>query len=415
MERIEDRAYRKALEVMHKNVSTIGFTASPERTVNYYSVWARDHAICALASVLTDDETLIRTSMEGVKILLKSQIEHGQVPSYIEIENRKKVYGGLGAITSVDSNMWVVIAAAILHIRTKDRSLLSYANMQRYMRFFRLFKSFDSNDCGLIEVPKAGDWADVFNRTYHVLYDEILYYQALKALAYLFAQGAEIDKVPEEKKKLLRRVKWVRQRKVRVKKRINQVMWFTKENIPSIFEEYMIYDKIEEKDYPYYVSHIIPFKIHWQWQFDTFGNVLAILCDVADKKKTRIIIDHALEHHVNEPYPVKALDPPVFKNNLGWQSIYKYKEQPHTYHNGGIWSMIAGFWVNALSRNGKMMQAKKDLRRLAEMQKRHRWRFYEHVNGKTGKPLGRTYQAWSAAGYIMAYHSVQKKINLFGL
>ena len=36
----------------------------------------------------------------------------------------------------------------------------------------------DSNNDGLIEVPEASDWTDLFGRSYHVLYDEVLWYRA---------------------------------------------------------------------------------------------------------------------------------------------------------------------------------------------------------------------------------------------
>src|SRR5215212_4958292 len=36
----------------------------------------------------------------------------------------------------------------------------------------------DSNECGLLEVHEAMDWADLFANRYNVLYDNVLYYAA---------------------------------------------------------------------------------------------------------------------------------------------------------------------------------------------------------------------------------------------
>ena len=36
----------------------------------------------------------------------------------------------------------------------------------------------DSNNDALLEIPEAGDWTDLFGRSYHVLYDEVLWYRA---------------------------------------------------------------------------------------------------------------------------------------------------------------------------------------------------------------------------------------------
>jgi len=405
-----DTAYEKALETMRMNSSKHGFSASVEKHSNYFSIWARDHCICAIAAAIAEDSELLVTAKEGVLLLLRKQVDNGQVPSYIEIENRKAVYGGLGTITSVDSNMWVAIAAAVLHKRTGDKRFLTSANMKRYIRLYRLLKAFDSNDCGLIEVPKAGDWADIFNRTYHVLYDECLFYEALKSLQYLFSCAKPTNE--RLAKKVAKRTKWIRKRRARVKKRINHVFWFTKESIPKIFEEYMIYDSIEEKEYGYYQSHLMPFKIHWQKRMDTLGNIMAIATGVANKEKARKIVGHITSNKAHEPVPMRALFPPVYKNEKGWESIYRLKEQPHTYHNGGIWPMVAGFWIHVLAKQ-KPKLAKEQLESLAEILAKNNWEFNEYFHGKTLKAMGRKYMAWSAAGYIIAYQSVKRNPNIF--
>src|SRR6185369_170921 len=36
----------------------------------------------------------------------------------------------------------------------------------------------DSNNDGLLEIPEAGDWTDLFGRSYNVLYDEVLWFRA---------------------------------------------------------------------------------------------------------------------------------------------------------------------------------------------------------------------------------------------
>ncbi|MBW2982928.1 hypothetical protein KY327_01340 [Candidatus Woesearchaeota archaeon] len=412
-ERLEDEAYRKAVDVLKKNATKYGFSASTERKENYYSVWARDHCITALGATLTGDESLVKTSKEGLLFLLKNQIDHGQVPSYVEIENKNRVYGGLGSITAVDANLWMVITCAIMHKTTKDHRFLTKTNMIRYQRFYRLFKAFDSNDCGLLEVPAGGDWADVMNRSYHILYDECLYYEALKALAYLFEQGLTRVKDEEARKKLRKRIRWIRKRKPKVKKRINETLWLTKENTNKVLEEYLIMDKVEEKEYGYYLTHLQPFKLNWEWRFDSLGNLLAIATDVANKYRSRRIIRYALRNKVNQPGPVKALHPPVYRHEREWEHIYERKEQPHTYHNGGIWPMIAGFWVYVLKKRGYDRKASQELRKLAELLQKNDWDFNEYMHGQTGKSMGKKDQAWSAAGYVIAHKSVENRFNLF--
>ena len=411
--------YSEAINVLKKNSTKLGFSASTENYANYYSIWARDHSICAIAAVLSRDPELIETAKKGVLRLLRNQADFGQVPSYIEIENKKRVYGGLGSITSVDSNMWIVIASAMLYEHTKDKRFISETAMKRYKKIYTLLKSFDSNNCGFIEVPPAGDWADIFDRTYHVLYDEVLYYQALKDLLYLFEQGPRkvnsngknnIEIIREQVKK---RIKWIRKRKPYVKRKINHFFWFTEETVPKVYDEYMIFDPKPKTMYPFYQSHLMPFKHYWTKRFDSFGNILAIATKIANKKRSKKIINHILNNGINKPFPMRSLWPPVYKNERDWQPIYAKKEKPHTYHNGGIWPMIAGFWIYALNKNHKKTTAQKDMIALAKHLKQNNWKFHEYYHGKDIKPMGRVEQAWSAAGYIIAYHSFNHNMVLF--
>jgi len=43
----------------------------------------------------------------------------------------------------------------------------------------------DSNGCGLLEVHEAADWADLLANRFNVLYDNVLWYAALRTMAAL--------------------------------------------------------------------------------------------------------------------------------------------------------------------------------------------------------------------------------------
>ena len=406
--------YDKAIEILHINSTKIGFSASIENFKNYYSVWARDHSICTIAACLTNNKKLIQTAKNGIFNLLDEQIDHGQVPSYIEIGNKKTIFGGYGAITSYDSNMWVLLATSKLFKKLRSDDFLDHERMVCYTKIYRLLRAFDSNNNGLIEVPIASDWADVFNRTYHVLYDQCLYYQTLNELLILFQEDRKRLKTERLYKKIDKYSEWLKKRKNLVKKIINKTFWFTKNNIDTFRYDYMIIDKMEKRDYNYYQSHLVPFRIEWHRRFDAFGNILAIVTGIANKERSEKIIKHVLKHRINEPFPLKCLYPPVHKKDKDWEPVYKYKQKAYHYHNGGIWPIITGFWVYALRKNGKKKLAKKELIKLAKILKENNWNFNEYHHGKTGKAMGIKYQAWSAAGFIIGYHAItEKKIDLF--
>lgn len=412
-ERIED-GYQKALECLRENSHSMGFVASPERHANYYSIWARDHCITTIAAYLSEDKELMATGLQGVKQLLKHQLDNGQIPSYIEIESGKAVYGGYGRITSIDSNMWLMIAVALIYNTTNNKTLISEKNIERYKEIYSLLRAADLDKCGLIEVHTSGDWADIINRSYHVLYDEVLYFESLRATSFLFKEALDHTKLKYEyARRMNRRRDHIKERIKSTKLRINDAFWFTEEKIPEIIDEYMIHTNIPKKNYPFYQSHLMPFLHNWAHRVDTFGNILALSSTLSSKERKDEIIDYILKNKINEPVPMRALYPVIKEGDLDWINIYEKKEPEHTYHNGGIWPLIGGFWIYSLVHGGYQDLAQQEMEKLTDYFEKIDWTFPEHIHAETLKPLGRKKQAWSAAAYIIAYQALYNKKRVF--
>jgi glycogen debranching enzyme len=111
---------------------------------------------------------------------------------------------------------------------------------------------------------------------------------------------------------------------------------------------------------------------------------------------------------VNSPYPVKCLYPAVQSGANDWKDYFvtNFLNLPDHYHNGGIWPFIGGLWVRFLAQVGREELAHQELVALAEACRQGiyaEWEFNEWLHGHTGRPMGKAYQAWSAAGYIAAY------------
>jgi len=52
----------------------------------------------------------------------------------------------------------------------------------------------------------------------------------------------------------------------------------------------------------------------------------------------------------------------------------------------------------------------RELLRLAEVNrlgKSHEWEFNEWIHSRTGRPMGKAFQAWSASSFIHACHEMQ--------
>ena len=111
---------------------------------------------------------------------------------------------------------------------------------------------------------------------------------------------------------------------------------------------------------------------------------------------------------INNPYPVKAIYPPIRKGSKDWQDYYNDCDarEPYHYLNGGIWTFIGGFYVLALIKLKKFKKAKKELEKLAKANLDGE--FPEWIDPITKENYGNL-QAWNAGMYILAYESFKKK------
>lgn len=192
-------AYRKGIEALHRNVTPMGFSAAslPDNEVvgvdeNYRSVWGRDGAITLIHALDTGDEELCDCARQTLLTLLEYTTPEGQVPANVRIDSREPDYSGVGGICAIDSAMWVVIAAYEYIQRTDDRALLE-AQADRLRQIMTWLGSHDSNRDGLLEIPEASDWTDLFGRSYNVLYDEVLWYRANVCMGLLCERLGEVQ------------------------------------------------------------------------------------------------------------------------------------------------------------------------------------------------------------------------------
>jgi hypothetical protein len=201
----------------------------------------------------------------------------------------------------------------------------------------------DSNECGLLEVHEAMDWADLFANRYNVLYDNALYYAAWKCMGQL-AQALARDR------------EFYFQNARDVRKKMNMLLWVGPEE-PKDWE----WIHRERKEWLYPLSRVetelvirpfyLPYMAFRDYadRFDTLGNLLAILFGIADETKTNRILDYIHGVGLNQPFPVRCLYPVLNPGDKDWREYYRVRNlnQPHHYHNGGAWSSIGGFYVAA--------------------------------------------------------------------
>jgi sucrose-6F-phosphate phosphohydrolase len=400
--RLIHEGYEKAVEALKKNITPLGFSAcSIEDNIpngtdeNYHSVWARDSAITVIGSLsLTGDEEIHKCQRQTFKTLFEHTSLNGQVPSNVRLSDNTPDYSGVGGICSIDSGLWVVIAFYEYITKTKDLDFL-----REYMDVMQLIMNWlgahDGNNDALLEIPEAGDWTDLFGRSYNVLYDEILWYRANVCYGRLLELSGDYLKAGE----------YIRWSQV-IKKEIVQNFW------PSTQQQLFQSVSFAEQQYSlgdtaYLIAQVTPFD--FSWRCDVLGNVLAFLYGVVDSEKAHRTFQFMLGVGVNEPFPVSNVYPVVNPGDPDWRPYYTVNllNLPHHYHNGGVWPFVGGFWVKFIHKLGLKDMALSELYKLALVNKAgvyEEWEFTEWAHGGTGKPMGKRYQAWSAAQYISAHH-----------
>ncbi|GAA4239083.1 hypothetical protein GCM10022291_32040 [Postechiella marina] len=398
--------YDKAVEALRKNITPLGFSACSIKDnvahgtdENYYSVWARDGAITVIGALplIHKHEDIHKCARQTLLTLFEHISRNGQIPSNVRIKNNIPDYSGVGGICSIDSGIWVVIAFYEYVNETKDIEFLR-THITDIKETMRWLGAHDSNNDALLEIPEAGDWTDLFGRSYNILYDEILWYRANVCFGRMMEMLGDHEDAGE----------YIRWSQV-IKKEILQNFW------PSTQQQLFQSVSFAEKqftlgDTSYLIAQTTPFD--FSWRCDTLGNVLAFLHGTIDAEKAHQTFKFMWGVGVNDPFPIANVYPVVSPGDPDWRPYYTVNllNLPNHYHNGGIWPFVGGFWVKFVNKLGFKDIAIAELHKLALINKEginEEWEFTEWAHGTTGKPMGKAYQAWSAAQYISACHDLK--------
>jgi hypothetical protein len=162
-------------------------------------------------------------------------------------------------------------------------------------------------------------------------------------------------------------------------------------------------------DSRYLVAQISPF--NYSWRCDVYGNVLAYLTNLLDKDRAMKTFRFLWGVGVNSPAPVRNMYPPIHAGDPEWRDYFAVNllNLPNHYHNGGIWPFIGGLWVRFIHKLGLADVARRELVNLANLCSQgvsFEWEFNEWHHGVTGRPMGKAFQAWSAASFVKACHEL---------
>jgi len=399
--------YDHALVALRKNITPLGFSACSLEDnpvtgtdANYRSVWARDGSITLIHTLDLEDQDIRAAQRRTLETLLGAASPTGQIPANVRIETREPDYGGVGNICSIDSGLWAIIAFYNFIIKTGDLDFLR-AHAARLQVAMNWLSAHDSNNDALLEIPEAGDWTDLFGRSYNVLYDEVLWYRANVCFGRLLELQGDFEQAADY-------LRWSQ----KIRNRVLDTFWPSTHPADSRLPTT---NRFADRqfglgDAQYLLAEITPFSFNWRC--DVYGNVLAFLMNLLDIERARTAFRFMWGVGVNTPWPVANLYPVVQAGDPDWRSYYTINllNLPHHYHNGGVWPFIGGMWVRFIHRLGFHGVALRELVQLAQLNHAGRdqeWEFNEWAHGVTGRPMGKAFQAWSAASFIKACHEVE--------
>src|SRR4051794_35481191 len=334
--------------------------------------------ICGLALLLLDDGRAVHR--RSLATLERFQSPLGNIPHNVGFPNQADAAlvadgGALAPVTGesapivdtahsgcIDNSLWFILGHYAHWRATGDLETLraSWPALGRALLWLRYQ---DSNECGLLEVHEAMDWADLFPNRYNSLYPNALYVAAWQAMGHL---AGALGEVPDSYRHTAGETAW----------KLNHLLWVGPE-VPKDWawverhrREWLYPLKLAETTLgvrPYYLPYM-GFRSYGD-RCDTLGNCLAILLGVAAPPQQARILDYLHGAGLDLPYPIRALDHPIQPGEGEWRDYLRLRDlnKPDHYHNGGIWPFIGGFYVAALVAAGRHEQAADQLVRLAEL------------------------------------------------
>jgi hypothetical protein len=373
-----------SVDLLHSLSNEEGICASRSDESNYRRIFTRDAIMAGLAGLLLGDDVIKASFSRTLENLRYLQESAGQIPSSYLIRKGKASEVSYGTLAPrIDAALWYSIG---LGFAIREGIVKRSTFISSIRSVFTLLDGLEYNGRHLLYVPAGGNWADEYVCEGYTLYDQVLRSWALRLLGTVLEEGPWIRKAQE------------------IRDAICVNFWPLKENTDnSLVVNEQIFRSLISEDRRYPVSSFSPLRF-----LDSFDlaatTVLAVSgtdCDYSDRV-LRWIASHFIEDNRLPP----AFDPVIDETHSEWEALRRYhlfefRNEPHAYHNGGIWPIWLGWLAIALGLS-KQTESLARLRELigSRIPANRAYNFSEYFNGLSLEPEGTPWMSYTATGIV---------------
>ena len=390
------QAHEQSLALLRRAATPYGFVASVQDISNYQRIWTRDGVITSLAALLTGEENLLETCEATVRTIFQAQHAVGFFPSNVDPRTGQASYGG--NCGRVDNVSWAIIGL-VQHARFTADSRLATAYQAQVEKGFAVLDVWEFNGKHLLYVPQSGNWADEYVQHGYVLYDQLLRVWALELAGQYYHRPDWLDKA-----KCIRAV-------------IRRNFWNEPTTDSADLYAPNLHHQLQHAPTRHWLMGFNPARVYAQ--FDLAANALALLLGVGTPSQDAVLLADIQQRLTAAPGLLPAFDPAIeshdpLMSELTDNYAYTFRNQPHEFHNGGLWPVWNGWLAAALHQQERPELATELVSRLATANQQHptdlsHWGFYENMHGRTQAPIGVPYCTWSAAGALLAEEYARNK------
>jgi glycogen debranching enzyme len=350
---------------------------------NFRESWARDFGFATYGLLALEQFGTVKDTLEAY---LWHQRDDGRFPvklhsidavtrylhSFFQREQpvremlRPKFITGHGT-ASLDGQALLVIAAQNYARKAQDANflLLHWSQLKVAIQWLQIHRKEPGD--ALLYQSAYSDWADSVSRRGRVLYTNVVYWKALKAMTEA-AQSLNINQQAE----------FYSEEAERVLQAIQAHFW--------------------RADLGYFITSA---RLD---QLSSDGNLLAIAWELATPEQAESILNVMAEAHIAEPVPTQVAFPPYPRSFIAIENVLGGMAN---YHTEAAWLWIGAWHVIALTKTNRLEEAQRLIDRITEVIITERQ--LNEAHGLNGQPLSSMWYksesplSWNAGMVLYAY------------